>query len=202
MSYQAAKNILPLYHNHSDLFIKSRSRSLFERSWLDKFIAALNEGNKILDIGCGTGKPIAEYFIKKGFSLTGIDGAASMLNHAKQDFPEHTWILQDMRKLNINHTYDGIIAWDSFFHLTQEDQINMFPTFASHSHKGSVLMFTSGTSNGIAMGEFAGEPLFHASLAPDEYNKLLAENGFTVLEMIQNDPLCTGHTIWFSIKKI
>ncbi len=27
-----------------------------------------------------------------------------------------------MRELGLNETFDGLIAWDSFFHLTQQDQ--------------------------------------------------------------------------------
>lgn len=59
-------------------------------------------------------------------------------------------------------------------------------------------MFTSGTGDGIAMGQFEGEPLFHASLAPQEYRQRLAEIGFTVLEMKMEDPDCGGHTIWLA----
>ena len=111
---------------------------------------------------------------------------------------EQRWLHHDMRTLNLDETFDGLIAWDSFFHLTQDDQRRMFPVFARHSHPGSALMFTSGTGHGIAMGVFEGEPLFHASLAPDEYRSLLAENGFAVLEMKIEAPECGGHTVWLA----
>ena len=74
----------------------------------------------------------------------------------------------------------------------------MFAVFARHSHPGSVLMFTSGPADGIAMGQFEGEPLFHASLAPEEYRAKLTAIGFTVLEMKAEDPDCGGHTIWLA----
>lgn len=197
---QAAKNILSLYQRHADAFASQRSCALFEKSWLDKFIATMEGAGHILDIGCGNGQPIAEYFIQQGFLLTGIDGAAAMLNRARSRFPDHCWREQDMRQLSLEHTFDGLIAWDSFFHLSQDDQRKMFPLFARHSHPGSALMFTSGPENGIAMGQFEGEPLFHASLAPDEYRALLAEQGFTVIEMVKEDPHCAGHTIWLAKK--
>lgn len=74
----------------------------------------------------------------------------------------------------------------------------MFPIFDRLSRPGSALMFTSGTENGIAMGQFEGEPLFHASLAPDEYRVLLSAHGFVVVEMVMEDPHCAGHTIWLA----
>lgn len=196
MSESAAKHIFNLYDTHADAFARLRSRRLMEKAWLDKFIDLLGTRGTILDIGCGNGRPIADYFIQQNYQITGIDGASAMLARAQQQFPEQRWLNLDMRQLALNKTFDGLIAWDSFFHLTPEDQRQMFPVFARHSHPGSVLMFTSGTHHGIAMGEFEGEPLYHASLSPDEYRQRLAENGFAVIDVVFEDPDCGGHSVW------
>ncbi|WP_447863601.1 class I SAM-dependent DNA methyltransferase [Kluyvera sichuanensis] len=198
MDHPAARTILDLYQRHAEAFYQQRSRTLFEQRWLDKLLAAMGATGKMLDLGCGNGQPIADYFIQQGCALTGVDGAPAMLTRARARFPEQRWLHHDMRTLNLAETFDGLIAWDSFFHLTQDDQRRMFSVFARHSHPGSALMFTSGTDHGIAMGEFEGEPLFHASLAPDEYRLLLAEHGFAVLEMKMEDPECGGHTVWLA----
>lgn len=196
MSDAAAKNILTIYDTHAAAFAKLRSRHLMEKSWLDKFTGLVGASGSILDIGCGNGVPIAEHFIRHGYQLTGVDGAPGMLARAQQAFPEQRWLNLDMRQLALNETFDGLIAWDSFFHLSHDDQRQMFPIFARHSHPGSVLMFTSGTDNGIAMGEFEGEPLYHASLSPDEYRQRLADNGFAAIDVVFEDPDCGGHSVW------
>ena len=67
MSEDISNTILSLYQNNSDLFARKRSYSLFEKAWLDKFLSVINKGGKILDIGCGTGQPIAQYFIRQSF---------------------------------------------------------------------------------------------------------------------------------------
>ena len=59
-------------------------------------------------------------------------------------------------------------------------------------------MFTSGPEHGEALGIFESEVLYHASLSPEEYRALLAENGFAVVRTIANDPDCTGHTVWLA----
>lgn len=196
MSDAAAKNILNIYDTHAGVFARLRSRHLMEKGWLDKFTRRVGEKGTILDIGCGNGVPIAEHFIQLGYQLTGVDGAPGMLTRAQQAFPDQRWLHLDMRQMALNETFDGLIAWDSFFHLSPDDQRQMFPIFARHSQPGSVLMFTSGTDNGIAMGEFEGEPLYHASLSPDEYRQRLADNGFAVLEVMFEDPACGGHSVW------
>lgn len=200
MNHPAAKNIIGLYQRHADAFARQRSRSLFEKGWLDKFMSLAGGQGRILDIGCGNGRPIAEYFIQHGFQITGIDSAPAMVQRARQRFPAERWLTQDMRTLRLGERFDGAIAWDSFFHLTQSDQRKMFAIFAQHSHPGSALMFTSGTDHGIAMGEFEGEPLFHASLAADEYRCVLKANGYEVVESVIEDPQCAGHTVWLAKK--
>jgi hypothetical protein len=59
-------------------------------------------------------------------------------------------------------------------------------------------MFTSGPSDGEAMGMYQGEPLYHASLDPDEYRALLAAYGFEVVAHLPEDAACGGHTIWLA----
>ncbi len=67
MEHPAAQQILNLYQRHADAFVRLRSRALFEKSWLDKFFAAVGKPpGRILDMGCGTGDPIAAYFIAGG----------------------------------------------------------------------------------------------------------------------------------------
>jgi hypothetical protein len=61
-------------------------------------------------------------------------------------------------------------------------------------------MFTSGTSLGHVLGEFEGEPLYHASLAHDEYLARLRDGGFSVVSHTAEDPGCGGHTVWLARK--
>jgi hypothetical protein len=105
-----------------------------------------------------------------------------------------------MRRLALGRRFDGLLAWNSFFHLTREDQRAMFPVFAAHASPGAALMFTSGPSDGEAIGSFEGEPLYHASLAPEEYRALLAGHGFAVVAHVAEDAGCGGLTIWLARK--
>lgn len=106
----------------------------------------------------------------------------------------------DMRTVNLGQRFDGIVAWDSFFHLGPDDQRAMFPRFAAHARPGAPLMFTSGTTEGEAIGSFCDEPLYHSSLATAEYEHLLTTNGFAVREYLVDDPHCGGHTVWLATR--
>jgi hypothetical protein len=101
-----------------------------------------------------------------------------------------------MRRLVMGETFNGILAWDSFFHLTPDDQRAMFSTFKAHAHTGTALMFTSGPQHGEAIGSYRGEELYHSSLAAEEYRALLESAGFEVVAHQAEDQDCGGHTVW------
>jgi hypothetical protein len=103
-----------------------------------------------------------------------------------------------MRTLDLEQRFAGLLAWNSLFHLSHDDQRAMFPLFAKHAAPGAALMFTSGTEHGEAIGSLDGAPLYHASLTPNEYRKLLTSNGFSVTNYRAKDPGCGGHTVWLA----
>ena len=131
-------------------------------------------GPDVLDLGCGSGEPIGRYLADRGCGLTGVDTAPEMIEFWKAALPEQSCHVADMRSLSIGRTFDGLLAWNSVFHLCPDDQRRMFPTFRAHAAPGAVLMFTSGTGYGTAFGDLEGEPLYHASLSAAEYRALLA----------------------------
>jgi hypothetical protein len=67
-----------------------------------------------------------------------------------------------------------------------------------HAASKAALMFTTGPAHGEAVGNFHGEPLYHASLDPAEYSSLLNQNGFRVVWHVVEDPSCGRHTIWLA----
>ncbi|MBI1205585.1 MAG: methyltransferase domain-containing protein [Rhodopseudomonas sp.] len=195
-----ADRIVDLYERHALAWVGDRGRQkvFFEKSWLDRFIAVATPGAPVLDLGCGPGKPMAAYLIGQGLRVHGVDSSPTMMSLFRENFPEQEMTVGDMRTLSLGRRFAGVLAWDSFFHLAYDDQRRMFPIFRDHAAAGAPLLFTSGPRHGEAIGVLHGEPLFHASLAPDEYRALLADNGFTVLDARMEDPDCGGHSVWLA----
>lgn len=196
--HPSSKDIVALYERHALDFDADRGKSLFERSWLDRFRAVVGAGGNVLDVGCGSGEPIARYLIACGHRVTGVDSSPSLIGLCASRFPDQTWIVSDMRRMTLGACFGGIIAWDSFFHLAPEDQRAMFPVFRAHAQPGAALMFTSGPAAGEAIGSYRGDVLYHASLDPADYTALLAANGFAVLDHVVEDQSCGGRTVWLA----
>jgi SAM-dependent methyltransferase len=194
-----ADKIIDLYERHAHDYVADRRRVRWnESAWLDRFTALLPRHATILDIGCGSGEPIARYLMDRSFAVEGVDASPTLVALCRERFPERCWHVADMRTLALGKTFHGLLAWDSFFHLSHDDQRRIFPIFRQHAAPGTALMFTSGTSHGEAIGSYRGEPLYHASLAAREYQTLLESNGFRVEAHTVEDPDCGGHTIWLA----
>jgi SAM-dependent methyltransferase len=193
-----AEDIVGLYRRRGLAWARARGERLVEAAWLDRFLRLMPPRPAILDLGCGSGDPIDRYLIDRGCQVTGIDASPDLLALCSSKFPRAVWRVADMRALSLGRAFDGILAWDSFFHLDHDDQRAMFPVFRAHAAPGAALMFTSGPAHGVAIGELEGEPLFHASLGDDEYRALLAGHGFEVVAHAVEDPACGCHTIWLA----
>jgi SAM-dependent methyltransferase len=192
--------VIDLYERHAEAYDRDRGRSLQERAWLDRFLAHVRPGGTILDVGCGMGEPIARHLVERGFRVTGVDASPSMIGRCRARFPGSEWLVADMRAMELGRRFEGVIAWDSFFHLGMDDQRAMFRRFAAHAARGAPLLFTSGPAEGEAIGSYRGQPLHHASLDPAEYERLLGDAGFGVRAYVADDPGCGGHTVWLATR--
>jgi len=177
---------------------RGKAERLLESEYLDAMLPAIPPKGSVLDLGCGSGEPLAGYFIRHRFSVVGVDGAPKMIEMCKARFPEMTWIIGDMRSLDLDKRFDAVIAWDSFFHLNQAEQRAMFGVFFNHLKKGGMLLFTSGPTAGETSGMMQGYKFNYSSLAPDEYRRLLAEHGFKLILHKIEDPACGNHTVWLA----
>lgn len=188
-----------VYARHAAEFARGREGSQIEQPYLDEVVSRHPSAGRLLDVGCGCGEPIARYFVERGWEVTGLDQVEEMLSLGRDRFPEARWIRQDMRQLDLGEVFDVVLAWDSFFHLTCEEQRSMLTRFRRHTAPEGFLLFTSGLVEGESVGgNLFGEQLFHASLDRLEYRSLLERLGYEVVLYREQDPACGGHTVWLA----
>lgn len=192
-----AGRIVGHYEKHAVAWDRDRQNSYWnDKVWHDRFVGRLAKRAKVLDLGCGPGRPVAQHMADQGLRMTGVNSSPTMISLCRERLPDHEWIVADIRELSLGRRFDGILAWDSFFHLDHDDQRRMFAVFADHAAVRTVLMLNTGPQHGEAVGEYRGDPLYHASLSPTEYEALIASAGFEVIQHIANDALAGGRTAW------
>jgi predicted TPR repeat methyltransferase len=199
---EMADRIIDHYDRHAHDWDADRNRCLDpwnDKPWHDRFIAVLPAGATVIDLGCGSSSPVARYMAKRGLHVTGIDSSPTLISLCRKRLPHHEWLVGDMRLLQLSRRFDGVLAWDSFFHLRPDDQRQMFKVFARHAAQSAVLMFNSGPAYGESIGTYRGDPLYHASLSPDEYRVLLGSIGFEVIaHTIEDWQTGGGRTVWLA----
>ncbi len=189
-----------VYERQASEYDKRRSKALFEARWLARFTASLKPGDHVLDLGCGTGDPIARWFMAEGFAVTGVDFSEAMLALARDRWPDGDWRKADMRDFELDQQFDGIIAWNSFFHLTADEQKACIARMARHLRPGGMLMLTVGPRAGEVSGTVGAERVYHASLSPAGYAVCLEENGLHLTGFLAEDPETQSHTVLMARK--
>ncbi len=86
-----------------------------QHSYVWKFGASLLEllqprsGERILDVGCGTGQLTAE-IAKFGADVIGLDSSEEMLRQARTNYPELTFVLADAAAFRFAQPFDAIFS--------------------------------------------------------------------------------------------
>ena len=71
---------LTYYHENVDAFLSSTTTvDLSEIQ--DQFLSYLNPGDRILDLGCGSGRD-TKYFLDEGFDVDAVDGSVELVIRA------------------------------------------------------------------------------------------------------------------------
>jgi len=200
MTKRNKEKVYECYEEIVSWFDDARTKTLMVSEYLNLIVKSVPASSSVLDLGCGTGEPIAQFFIDKGFKVTGVDGSKKMIELCKKRFPNEQWIVSDMREINLQQRFDVVLAWHSFFHLDQDSQRKMFKIFSTHTKTGGVLAFTSGEEEGEVWSDNGGQQLYHASLSTSEYESLLKAESFKVLVHKVRDRECGEATIWVAQK--
>jgi cyclopropane fatty-acyl-phospholipid synthase-like methyltransferase len=164
-----------------------------EQPYVDRFLRLAAPGGHILDLGCGSGRPIARYLLDRGYRVTGVDASAEMLRLARANCPEADFVLADFTAAQLPGAYDGIVAWDSVFHLPKAQHATLFRAMHRWLKPGApVLLSVGGTADEFVAPMF-GIDFFYSGHSPDASLALLRDAGFEIVLAEVDDPTSRGH---------
>ena len=150
-----------------------------EVEYLDAFLDGLTVPSRILDLGCGTGRPIAEAFLERGHRVTGVDQATGMLELARKRLPGGIWIESRIEDFVSAEPFDGIVCWDAMFHIERRWHKQLIRRMSGMLVDGGRLMLSVGGSDHPAFTDtMYGETFFYDSHPPDVELELLRAAGF------------------------
>ena len=149
---------------------------------VEEFVCTLAPGARILELGCGSGVPITRLLVRSGFQVFGVDSSAKMVAAFSANFPGLSVQCATIQDSDFFTTdFAAVIAWGVLFHLTPDMQRAALAKIAQHLQPQGRLLFTAGDKQGTRDGKMNDVDFRYYSLAADEYERILAENGMRLL---------------------
>lgn len=189
------------YKRHAS-FVASSAREVIE-------LLDVQEGEKILDIGCGDGALTFE-IQKRGGSVTGIDASSSMVASTKKRGIEAYVV--DGHNIDYRNEFDAVFSNAALHWLTRPEKViagvyralkpngRFVAELGGKGNIGSILKAMRETfQENKDFGKFES-PWFFPAL--EEYRSLLEKGGFTVnhMELLPRPtPLESGVEHWLEI---
>ena len=134
------------YEAVAEEFMRHRERCAIGVEVLQAWTQHLPCGARVLDLGCGSGAPVAEHLSEAGFAVFGIDASPTLVRAFRQRLPRARVAcesIEDSRFFDLR--FDGVVAIGLLFLLAAEAQRALIGRAAAILHPGGRLLFTAPT---------------------------------------------------------
>lgn len=176
------------YEEIAAMFMNVRGQSAqgIGTSCVRRWARKLPTGATVLDLGCGTGVPIANALMNEGIAIYGVDASPTMVNAFKRKFPDVPIACEAAEDSSFfNRKFDGIIAWGLLFLLREETQELVIQKSAKALEPGGELLFTAPHQQTEWRDLMTGR--ISRSLGSKRYQELLSMAGLSVTEEFEDE---------------
>jgi len=163
-----------------------------DKELFDFFVDRLPQQARVLDLGCGSGNPIAKQLAEKGFSVVGVDRSKSLLQKARENVPSGIFHLADIEAYDIQPGYNGVVLWDVIFHIPREEhQAILQKIYESLTPDGYLVMSSGGSDEELPpFTDFMfGAEFFYDAFSPAKLLSLCEKIGYNIRKhVVVNEP--------------
>ncbi|MEE1795760.1 class I SAM-dependent methyltransferase [Streptomyces sp. BE308] len=163
---------------------------------LHRLLEDLAPGSRVLDVGCGTGRPTAQTLADAGHEVLGVDVSPVMTEIAARQVPGAAFRCADIRTLPLPGTdaeeegFDAVCAYFSLLQMSREDQSRLLSKLGRSLRPGGRLVVATVPLDVEDAGVvFMGRPVRVTSFGAEEFTALVVRAGFAV--QWQQDSLFT-----------
>lgn len=161
----------------------TRDREKFE-NWdeLSDFCDEMPVDARILDVGCGTGLPVAKYLVDLGHTLLGIDLSFEMIAAARKNVPHAEFHQMNMIDIKLSAaSFDGLVACYSIFHVPREQHRQLLQGFNKVLKPGGHMLVSTGSSDWEGIEEYYSVEMYWSHYAPEKTAAIISDCGFDLI---------------------
>ncbi|GAA1522247.1 class I SAM-dependent methyltransferase [Kribbella lupini] len=115
------------------------------RAWIDRLLDQLDAHSRVLDVGCGSGLPLARELARAGHAVTGVDISEVQIRRARELVPEAEFVQADAASLDFPaESFDAVVSFYALIHLPQDEQEELLRKVAGWLRPGGWFVCTTG----------------------------------------------------------
>ena len=177
-------------------------------AWTRQIEVVVSEGERVVELGCGTGVPVARWLAAR-YEYTGVDASAGMLAEARRHVPAANFVHADMESVTFAAgSLGAVVAFYSIIHVPRERHAALFATIASWLRPGGVLvasLHSRDHADDFAADWLGAGPMRWTGFDRDTNLALVADAGLEVTESEVIDQVEVDgtaiHPLWIVARK-
>jgi len=115
------------------------------RAWLDELRQQTPPGGAVLDLGCGSGLPVARDLTAAGYRVTGVDISEVQIRRASQLVPAAQFVRADITAIEFEPaSFDLVVSFFALIHVPVDDQPPLLLRIARWLRPGGLFVATTG----------------------------------------------------------
>jgi len=163
----------------------ANTAGMYDTEWLERFAGLLPEGGRVLDVGCAAGRD-SEWFVQRGFQVTGLDTSHNLLALARRAVPTATFVAGNVAEWEFTPgSFEGIWCSCVLLHLSKAVVPEALRHLAEALVDGGIIyiLVKSGEGEGVEQDpRYGGASKFASYFSLDEIAAALGANHLMVIE--------------------
>ncbi len=174
------------------------------RPWLSELRERIPAGGAVLDLGCGSGVPVARDLAAAGYRVTGIDVSDVQVRRARELVPQAEFVRADVTAIDFGPaSFDAVVALYVLIHLPLEDQPPLLARIASWLRPGGLFLATTGYRAWTGVDENwldGGVPMWWSQADAATYRSWITQAGLSIEREEFAPEGDTGHALFWAAR--
>ncbi|WP_327186916.1 class I SAM-dependent methyltransferase [Streptomyces sp. NBC_01334] len=115
------------------------------RPWIHALSGRVPAGGTVLDLGCGSGVPVARDLAAAGHRVTGVDLSEVQIRRARERVPQAEFVHADATAVDFGPaSFDAVVSFYALIHIPLDEQLPLLRKVAGWLRPGGWFLGTTG----------------------------------------------------------